>query len=252
MTLAKRGKVQRDIVAFEVAGCVDDGNAIVQEGRVEVLFRRVELGQILDRAPTLAAPMRDEQVVLAATAVSVAGEHESLAVGRYDRRPFVASRVDGRAEILRLAVMPGALVERREVDIVLAEPAVAIGEEVNAGAIRRERWIEVVGRRIERHRARFAPAAGRTLALVDVPTAAFTPADRAPQHALAVRTERDANFGFRCRDLVGQPQLRGTHEQQGTSEGCGRNFAVHGASLLVESGRGPFDNVRQKARLLPD
>jgi hypothetical protein len=146
----------------------------------------------------------------------------ATAVGRYDRRPFIASRIDRCARIPGCAVNARACVEGCKVDVVLAEAAFAIGEEVDAGAVGRKRGIEVVRGGVEGDDARLAPAAVRAFAL-DVPPAArcpwgAAPADRAPQHALTIRAECDANFGLRRRDDIRRPQLRGTDEEQGTSK----------------------------------
>ena len=122
MAAAKLRHVQCHFVAFELAGRVNDGHTVVQERRIEVLFRRIQRREVLDLAPAFAVTARDEQVVLAAAAVPIAREHESLAVGRDDRSPFIAGRVDLRTEIPAGAVAPRARVERREIEVVLANP----------------------------------------------------------------------------------------------------------------------------------
>src|SRR5262249_28115400 len=111
--------------------------------------------------------------------------------------------------------------------------AVAIREEVHTRAVRRERRIEVVGLRIERHDVRRAPAVSRADALVDVPAAAAAgPADRAPQHALAVGTERDADFGFLGGDQIREPHLRRTAQPHG----AGDHAFLHAASVTKSPG----------------
>src|SRR5690606_21045941 len=112
------------------------------------------------------------------------GAEQQAAIRERHRCPLVAGRVERRAEIDGLA--PGVALERYEPQVVTACTARPVGEEIDAGAVRRERGIELVPFGVERDVHGRAPPVGRPASFAYLQPAILRRARLAVEPARAV------------------------------------------------------------------